>query len=85
MPQLIVTPATVEACGEPPKIIQEDIGCVNSGDHAISVARMSSPEGWNEPGQRPEFREITLVLKGVLHIEHEGGLLKVPAGHCSPG
>lgn len=88
MPQLIAAPAIVEAVGTPPKIIQEFIGRVNSGDDGISVARMISPEGWSEPGQSPGFREITVVLMGELHVEHESGLLKVAAGQaviCEPG
>ncbi|MEW6270605.1 MAG: cupin [Thermodesulfobacteriota bacterium] len=53
---------------------------MNSGHESASVAHMRSPEGWGEPGQRPEFEEITVVLSGMLRAEHEGGVLKVRAG-----
>jgi len=82
MPRLIERPTEVEAAGTPPKRIEEFIGRVNSGHAEISVARMTSPSGWREPGQRPEFQEITLVLEGVLHVEHEGGSLDVAAGQA---
>jgi mannose-6-phosphate isomerase-like protein (cupin superfamily) len=88
MPRLIVQPAVVEAAGRPPKLIQEFAGRVNSGHAGVSVARMVSPAGWSEPGQRPEFEEITVVLRGTLHVEHEGGSLDVAAGQAivtSPG
>ena len=55
--------------------IEEFAGRVNSGHTAVSVARMQSPQGWEEPGQRPEFEEITVVLHGLLHVEHDGGAL----------
>jgi mannose-6-phosphate isomerase-like protein (cupin superfamily) len=61
-------------------VIEEYAGRVNSGHTAVSVARMMSPEGWVEPGQRPEFEEITLVLAGMLRVEHEEGTLDVRAG-----
>ena len=82
MPKLIESPVQVEAAGTPPKRIEEYVGRVSSGDDQISVARMHSPGGWIEPGQRPDFEEITLVLKGSLHVEHEGGVLKVGAGQA---
>ena len=82
MPRLVERPATVEAAGTKPKIIHEHVGRVVSGDEAVSVARMRSPEGWQEPGQRPDFDEITLVLAGRLRVEHEGGSLDVAAGQA---
>jgi hypothetical protein len=80
MPRLIGKPSIVHAAGTPPKRIEEYAGRVNSGHDSVSVARMVSPEGWAEPGQRPEFEEITLVLKGLLRVEHEAGVLDVRAG-----
>jgi mannose-6-phosphate isomerase-like protein (cupin superfamily) len=80
MPRLIETPAVIAAAGNKPKVIEEYAGRVNSGHSAVSVARMLSPEGWVEPGQRPEFEEITLVLAGMLRVEHEQGTLDVRAG-----
>ena len=82
MPTLIERPAIVEAAGTKPKQIQEYAGRVNSGHRQVSVARMVSPEGWEEPGQRPEFEEITVVLRGLLRVEHEGGHLDVAAGQA---
>lgn len=58
------------------------MGRVNTGDPEVSVARMRSPGGWQEPGQRPAFREVTLVLAGMLRVEHEGGVLEVRAGQA---
>jgi quercetin dioxygenase-like cupin family protein len=82
MPKLIAAPARIEAAGNKPKIIREYIGRVNSHDEVASVAHMTSPEGWIEPGQRPEFTEYTIVLSGVLRVEHEGGVLDVRAGQA---
>ena len=80
MPTLIEGPSIIEAAGNKPKIIEEFAGRVNSGDEGASVARMTSPAGWEEPGQRPEFQEITVVLEGALRVEHEGGTIEVGAG-----
>ena len=82
MPKLIAAPTVVAAAGNKPKRIEEYAGRVNSGHAAVSVARMVSPGGWVEPGQRPEFEEITVVLKGSLRVEYEGGVLDVPAGQA---
>lgn len=82
MPQLISAPTVVAAAGNKPKQIEEFAGRVNSGHEAVSVARMVSPEGWAEPGQRPEFEEITVVLKGMLRVEHDGGAFDVRAGQA---
>jgi mannose-6-phosphate isomerase-like protein (cupin superfamily) len=88
MPELIPAPTRVAAAGEPPKTIDEYVGAVNTGETRLSIAHMRSPAGWAEPGQRPAFDEFTVVLRGTLVVEHEGGLLAVPAGqgvHCRPG
>ena len=82
MPTLIPRPTLIEAAGTPPKRIEEYAGRVNSGHAGVSVARMVSPEGWEEPGQRPEFEEITVVLRGMLRVDHEGGALDVRAGQA---
>lgn len=82
MPRLIEAPAVVQAAGEPPKRIEEYVGRVRSGHGGVSVARMVSPSGWQEPGQRPEFEEVTVVLRGMLKVEHEGGALEVRAGQA---
>jgi len=82
MPKLIQTPTVIAAAGNKPKEIREYIGRVNSGDSHTSVAQMRSPAGWVEPGQRPEFQEITLVLKGALQVEHENGVITVEAGQA---
>lgn len=88
MPRLIAGPSIIQAAGTKPKRIEEYVGRVNSGHHAVSVARMRSPSGWVEPGQRPTFEEITLVLDGLVRVEYEGGSLDVRAGQAviaSPG
>ena len=82
MPRLIDAPAVVQAAGSKPKRIEEYVGRVNSGHAEVSVARMVSPEGWQEPGQRPEFEELTVVLRGLLRVEHESGALEVRAGQA---
>lgn len=79
MPELIDTPVRVEAAGEPPKLIDEFAGRASNGEERVSVARMRSPAGWSEPGQRPEFDEYTLVVSGTLRVEGEDGTLEVPA------
>jgi quercetin dioxygenase-like cupin family protein len=88
MPKLISQPTRIEAAGNKPKLIEEFVGRVNSQHEHVSVARMTSPDGWVEPGQRPEFQELTVVLQGALQVEHENGTLLVNAGQavvCEPG
>jgi mannose-6-phosphate isomerase-like protein (cupin superfamily) len=80
MPTLISRPTRIEAAGSKPKIIEEYVGRVNTSTPAVSVARMRSPEGWEEPGQTPEFDEYTVVLQGTLRVQHKSGELDVAAG-----
>ena len=80
MPRLIDHPTRIEAAGNKPKLIDEHVGRVNTGTEALSIAHMRSPGGWVEPGQRPAFDEYTLVLRGTLRVEYEGGALDVKAG-----
>ena len=82
MPRLISSPTVVAAAGNKPKRIEEYAGRVNSGHAEVSVARMVSPQGWVEPGQRPEFEEITVVLRGMLRVDYEGGSMDVRAGQA---
>jgi mannose-6-phosphate isomerase-like protein (cupin superfamily) len=82
MPQLISAPKRIAAVGSKPKVIEEYIGRVNSGDEKVSIARMVSLEGWVEPGQIPEFDEYTVVLAGALHVKHAGGTTVVKAGQA---
>lgn len=82
MPELIETPTRIEAAGNKPKLIDEYIGRVNSKTASVSIAQMRSPSGWMEPGQRPEFDEFTLVLKGTLRLEYEGGEMDVQPGQA---
>src|SRR5687768_7274021 len=82
MPTLIDTPIRIEAAGQPPKTILEYVGRVRTGTSVVSVAHMKSPSGWREPGQRPEFEEITLVLRGSLRVETETVAMDVPAGQA---
>lgn len=80
MIKLINGPAIVKAAGTKEKIIEEFFGRVNSGDSGISIARMKSPEGWEEPGQKPEFDEYTVVLKGTLHVKTSSEEFNVTSG-----
>ena len=82
MARLVPTPALVEAAGNKPKIIEEFFGRVNTADEGVSIARMISPTGWAEPGQTPQFSEYTVVIKGMLRIEHADGALEVRAGQA---
>ena len=82
MAQLIGAPTIITAAGNKPKRIEEYAGRVNSGHAAVSVARMVSPGGWLEPGQRPEFEEITVVLRGMVRVESHDGTLDVHAGQA---
>jgi mannose-6-phosphate isomerase-like protein (cupin superfamily) len=83
MPKLIAQPTIVPATGTKPKQIEEFVGRVNTRTESVSIARMSSPEGWVEPGQRPSFDEYTLVLSGRLKVESEDGkALHVDAGQA---
>ena len=82
MPTVITAPSVIQAAGHPPKRIEEYAGRVNSGHSNVSVARMQSPPGWKEPGQRPEFEELTIVLRGMLRVEHEQGVIDIPAGQA---
>jgi len=82
MPSLITAPTVITAAGNMPKKIEEYAGRVNSGHAGVSVARMQSPAGWVEPGQRPDFEEITVVLHGCLRVDHEGGTMDVRQGQA---
>lgn len=79
---LIEQPASVQAAGNKPKVIEEYIGQANTGTKALSIARMVSPAGWGEPGQMPGFDEYTLVLKGRLHVETQDSGFDVHAGQA---
>jgi quercetin dioxygenase-like cupin family protein len=78
----IGSPTVVPAEGTEPKLIEEFVGRLNTGDSSVSIARMTSPQGWEEPAQTPEFDEYTLVLAGTLVVEHDGGLVEVRAGEA---
>ena len=82
MPTLISQPTRIQSAGNKPKLIDEYVGRVNTKTSAASVAHMRSPQGWLEPGQTPEFDEFTIVLKGLLRVEHQGGTLDVAAGQA---
>lgn len=82
MPRLIEEPRIVMAAGNQPKRIEEYAGRVSSGHQNVSVARMVSPGGWEEPAQQPEFDEITVVLRGLLRVETEEGVMEVRAGQA---
>jgi uncharacterized cupin superfamily protein len=83
MPELIESPVRVEAAGDPPKVIEEYAGRASGAEERVSVARMRSPAGWSEPGQRPDFDEYTVVLAGALLVEGEDGdAIEVRAGQA---
>ena len=82
MPTHIASPKVIAAAGNKPKTIAEFVGRVNSSTPAVSIAQMKSPSGWEEPGQRPEFDEYTIVLRGQLRVETKSGVIDVPAGQA---
>lgn len=82
MPILIERASRIHAVGTKNKLIDEYIGRVNSNNNGVSVALMDSPSGWSEPGQRPEFDEFTVVLRGTVHVKHEGGEFDVNEGQA---
>ena len=82
MPELIREPSRVAAAGQPPKLIDEYVGLANTGQAGVSIAHMRSPSGWAEPGQRPEFDEFTIVLRGALVVESQDGQMTVHAGQA---
>jgi len=80
VPQLIATPRQIPVPGG--KVVEEYVGRVATGTEGVSVARMISPAGWDEPAQTPEFDEVTFVIRGTVRVEHDGGLLDVTAGQA---
>ena len=86
MPVLVRQPSRIEAAGTKPKRIEEYIGRVSSATESVSVAKMSSPGGWEEPGQRPDFDEFTVVVKGSLRVEHEAAPARIfmSTGYSTP-
>jgi mannose-6-phosphate isomerase-like protein (cupin superfamily) len=82
MPRMIAAATRIAAAGTKPKLIDEYVGRVNTQTTDVSIAHMRSPSGWSEPRQRPEFTECTIVLKGMVRVEHDGGALDVHAGQA---
>jgi mannose-6-phosphate isomerase-like protein (cupin superfamily) len=82
MPRLIASATRIASAGNKPKLIDEYVGVVNSGDSSISVAHMRSPGGWIEPAQTPEFDEYTIVLRGLLRVIHQNGVIDVREGQA---
>jgi mannose-6-phosphate isomerase-like protein (cupin superfamily) len=82
MPEFIAKPSRIAAAGNKPKLIDEYVGRVNSGEAGVSIAHMRSPAGWVEPCQTPDFDEYTLVLRGTLRVDHRDGVLDVHAGQA---
>jgi len=82
MPTKLNSPTIIESVGNKPKIIQEYIGLINSKTNNVSIAHMQSPGGWQEPGQRPDFDEYTIVLDGSLKVETENNTLVVNKGEA---
>ena len=75
-------PTVIQAAGNKPKVIEEFVGLVNSRTSQISIARMQSPSGWTEPGQKPDFDEYTLVLRGMLRVETKTAVHEIRAGEA---
>lgn len=69
MARHIKSPTVVKSAGNKIKRIEEFIGMVNSGNSDISIAKMKSPSGWEEPEQTPQFDEFTFVLKGAMYVK----------------
>ena len=82
MVRLVPTPTRIQAEGQPPKIIEEFFGRLNSGTLSVSIARMVSPSGWSEPGQTPSFDEFTVVLRGKLQVETRDAVHQVSEGQA---
>jgi ethanolamine utilization protein EutQ (cupin superfamily) len=82
MPRHITRPTRIAAPGEPPKVIEEFVGLVNSGHTDVSIARMVAPAGWEEPAQSPAFDEYTIVLRGLVRVESDEGIVDVVAGEA---
>ena len=78
----ILAPTQIACTGNKPKIIEEYIGRVNSKTSALSIAKMNSPTGWIEPGQKPEFDEYTIVLRGMLKVKTINEELEINAGEA---
>jgi mannose-6-phosphate isomerase-like protein (cupin superfamily) len=82
VPTRIAAPTRIQSAGNKPKVIDEHIGRVNSGTEQVSIAHMRSPGGWQEPGQTPQFDEYTVILKGMLRVEHRGGAMDLRVGEA---
>jgi mannose-6-phosphate isomerase-like protein (cupin superfamily) len=82
MLNIVISPTTIKAAGSPPKLIEEFFGLVASSTEQLSIARMTSPSGWQEPGQTPEFDEFTVVLRGHLRVETRSEVRDVLAGQA---
>ena len=80
VPIHVTSPTVIPGVGE--KVIRELVGRVNTETSALSVARMTSPSGWEEPAQTPEFDEVTIVLEGAVVVEHDGDEFTVRAGEA---
>jgi quercetin dioxygenase-like cupin family protein len=82
MPQVIKAPTRIQAHGLPPKTVEEFVGRASSKTESVSIARMTSPSGWSEPGQTPDFDEFTVVLRGNLQVETRDGIHRVATGQA---
>jgi mannose-6-phosphate isomerase-like protein (cupin superfamily) len=82
MPELIGSPTPIGSVGNKPKLCDEYVGLVNTGEPRLSIAFVRSPAGWEGTAQYGEYDEYRLVLKGMLHVEHDAGSIDVEAGQA---
>ncbi|GAB2958671.1 hypothetical protein GCM10027048_27190 [Hymenobacter coalescens] len=64
------------------KLIEEHVGLASTGTGQYSLAHMVAPPQWSEPHQRPEFDEITIVVRGRKRFEIDGDVVELAAGQA---
>ncbi|CAN5554486.1 hypothetical protein BH23ACT6_BH23ACT6_25440 [soil metagenome] len=65
------------------KSIEELVGRISSGHTNVSIAHNKAEPDWSEPGQAPEFDEVTYVIAGSVRISHANGSTTVEAGQAA--
>lgn len=64
------------------KLIEEHVGLASTGTGQYSLAHMVAPPQWSEPHQRPEFDEITIVVRGRKRFDIDGDVVELAAGQA---